>query len=943
MPAPFRRLDAAQFAELIRLFTFTRKVTAFHVHHTWIPTRAQFKGLATIEAMERAHRQRGFADIAQHITLDPDGLVWTGRSWNEPPASARGFNGTRKAGPFMMEMVGNFDKGQDPFDGTQAANAYQVIALVLRQFGLTADNVVFHREMSDKSCPGTAIDKPTFLTKVQQALDALPALAAASEEEKAHDRDLIAAFAGLIEPVARDAARSEDTEAELPENDETYAESRARVIAEADGELTDSREVACPSPAQLMELIPHVVNLRRGHFSADELFISNKGTVDAIFQGLDERAAKASAAKPLKVVLWAHGGLVGQRGALCKAHRDLWFWQRNEDIYPIYFVWHSDLGTAIRDILLRAREGRRDVFDFTSDPLIELFVHTFGGVSVWDSMKLSAAESSGPEGGARHVALRLGELVKKHGANVEVHAVGHSAGANFHSHFVPAAVAEKVTFKSLQLLAPAIRNKEFIDRLDALLGKQVQTAKIYTMRRQLERADDCVRIYRKSLLYLISKGLEIQRNEPILGLEDFLTQDAHIRERFGIKAGPKTVGEVIFSKTAGKSEATAHGCFDDDVATMNSVAATILGAPPATSYKNAGAGKCTKASAFESEMEVPRELAGFFIAPPAAQPALAVDRSVWRAASMVPDARGTGKRRALCVGINGYPTAPLHGCVADAMLWAQTLATLGFEARTLLDAAATRKGILDTLGDLLTNSQPGDLVVFQFSGHGTEVRDENGDELANKDQALCPYDFNDGHLLIDDDVAELFTKIPAGVGLTCFLDNCHSGTGTRFAIGRPDTSAASGDLPRFVVADAELERKHTAFRRGTSMTTRTVGSRGPASMREVVFSACKPEELAWESSGQGDFTRNAVALLVRAATVTNEQFQEQLTTGFTPVGRQHPILDCAPAALASSLFGFGIATTSVVQTPTQTAGTFAGAKSIATSLREIATVVEQRG
>jgi hypothetical protein len=934
MPAPFRRLDAAQFAELIRLFTFTRNITAFHVHHTWIPTRAQFKGLATIEAMERAHRQRGFADIAQHITLDPAGLIWTGRSWNEPPASAKGFNGTRKAGPFMMEMVGNFDQGHEPFDGAQAANAYQVVALVLRQFGLTTDDVVFHREMSDKSCPGTSIDKPTFVKNVQQALDALPALAAASDEERAHDRDLVAAFAGLIEPVARDAARSEDAEAELPENDETYADSRARAVAEADVELADSREAQCPSPAQLHDLVPHVINLRRGHFSADELFISNAGTVDAIFQGLDARAANASAARPLKVVLWAHGGLVGQRSALCKAHRDLWFWQSNENIYPIYFVWHSDLGTALRDILLRWREGRRDVFDFTSDPLIELFVHTFGGVAVWDSMKLSAADASGPDGGARYVAQRLGDLVKKHGANVELHAVGHSAGANFHSHFLPAAVDQKVTFKSLQLLAPAIRTKEFVDRVDALLGKQVKTAKIFTMRRPLERADDCVRIYRKSLLYLISKGLEIKRNEPILGLEDFLTQDAHLRERFGIKVGPKTVGEVIFSKTPGKSEATAHGCFDDDVATMNSVAATILGAPPATSYKNTGAGKCTTASAFESEMEVPRELAGLFNLPPAPQPLVAADRSVWRAATTtVPYARGTGRRRALCVGINGYPTAPLHGCVADAMLWAQTLATLGFDARTLLDAAATRQGILDTLGELLESSLPGDLVVFQFSGHGTEVRDENGDELANKDQALCPYDFNDGHLLIDDDVAELFTKIPAGVGLTCFLDNCHSGTATRFAIGRPDTNAATGDLPRFVVADEELERKHADFRRGT----RT------ASMREVVFSACKPEELAWESSGQGDFTRNAVALLSRVTTLTNEEFQEQLTSGFTPSGRQHPILDCAPAALGSSLFGFGIAATAAAPAGTPTAGTLAAAQNIAASLREIASVVERRG
>jgi hypothetical protein len=45
----------------------------------------------------------------------PQGGLWTGRNWNLAPASATGHNGTAGEGPFMIEMVGDFDAGQDPF------------------------------------------------------------------------------------------------------------------------------------------------------------------------------------------------------------------------------------------------------------------------------------------------------------------------------------------------------------------------------------------------------------------------------------------------------------------------------------------------------------------------------------------------------------------------------------------------------------------------------------------------------------------------------------------------------------------------------------------------------------------------------------------------------------------------------------------------------------
>jgi hypothetical protein len=245
--------------------------------------------------------------------------------------------------------------------------------------------------------------------------------------------------------------------------------------------------------------------------------------------------------------------------------------------------------------------------------------------------------------------------------------------------------------------------------------------------------------------------------------------------------------------------------------------------------------------------------------------------------------------------------------VADAQLWARTLVAAGFEPPTmLLDTLATRQAIIDTLARTFESSVPGDVVVFQFSGHGADVDDYDGDELAGKDQALCPVDFADGRFLIDDDIAVLFRRIPAGVGVTCFLDNCFSGTATRFAIGSASTRAGAGDRPRFVIPTEEMKRKHETFRRTLGFAPRQATSRGPASMREVVFSACRPDELAWESNGQGDFTRNAVALLRAGTSITNERFQTQLTTGFTPSGRQHPTLDCAPAANAAQLFAFGL-------------------------------------
>src|SRR5687767_2587466 len=94
MPQPFHQLTLEEFIDLLTRFPFTRRCDAVHMHHTWRPNHKQYKGLATIESMWRFHTEnKGWSDIAQHITIAPDGTIWTGRDWNHPPASALGFNG----------------------------------------------------------------------------------------------------------------------------------------------------------------------------------------------------------------------------------------------------------------------------------------------------------------------------------------------------------------------------------------------------------------------------------------------------------------------------------------------------------------------------------------------------------------------------------------------------------------------------------------------------------------------------------------------------------------------------------------------------------------------------------------------------------------------------------------------------------------------------------
>lgn len=148
-------------------------------------------------------------------------------------------------------------------------------------------------------------------------------------------------------------------------------------------------------------------------------------------------------------------------------------------------------------------------------------------------------------------------------------------------------------------------------------------------------------------------------------------------------------------------------------------------------------------------------------------------------------------RKAVIVGINDYAPVgaggpDLNGCVRDAQDMANTLHVLGIvpavpaSMRILTNANATRANILAGLGWLIKGSKKGDVLVFYYSGHGSQVPDPSAEEAVDhKDETICPHDFASAGMIADDVLRQAIAGLSAGANLDVILDSCHSGTGTR--------------------------------------------------------------------------------------------------------------------------------------------------------------------
>jgi hypothetical protein len=259
--------------------------------------------------------------------------------------------------------------------------------------------------------------------------------------------------------------------------------------------------------------------------------------------------------------------------------------------------------------------------------------------------------------------------------------------------------------------------------------------------------------------------------------------------------------------------------------------------------------------------------------------------------------------KAVLVGINKYKMSgtDLNGCVNDVTNVRDILLKyLGFTVsniRVIVDDRATKKAIIERLKWLVKDAKSGDRLLFHFSGHGSQVRDRDGDELKDKlDEILCPHDMDwEGTYITDDELGKIFSCLPKGVNLDVLLDSCHSGTGTREMMGISGLSQELSFKQRFLHPPLDIQCRVE----DDLDVTRILKGGNP--WNHVLFAGCKENQTSADANiggsyngaftyyfckhlreSQGNITRRELLKSIRASLKFN---------GFTQV----PNLEC-PAA-----------------------------------------------
>ena len=271
-------------------------------------------------------------------------------------------------------------------------------------------------------------------------------------------------------------------------------------------------------------------------------------------------------------------------------------------------------------------------------------------------------------------------------------------------------------------------------------------------------------------------------------------------------------------------------------------------------------------------------------------------------------------RRAVLIGINDYtasrlgpPPVPgavperdwpnLSGAVNDVHALADMLVLVyGFDRNditTLTDQAATREAILHTIEEkLIDKAAKDDLLVFYYSGHGSQVKNSLSEERDKLDESIVPADSRIGARDIrDKELRAIFNRIlDRGARLTLIFDDCHSGSAAR--------GLASGDAHRRAI---KADNRDVAER---------TNSPRPEDRGALVLSASQDYENAWETRDvekkfHGTFSwallrsmRDAAANEPAVETFLRAQARMRGETPF-----QDPVLAGDSEAKLSPLFG----------------------------------------
>jgi len=280
-------------------------------------------------------------------------------------------------------------------------------------------------------------------------------------------------------------------------------------------------------------------------------------------------------------------------------------------------------------------------------------------------------------------------------------------------------------------------------------------------------------------------------------------------------------------------------------------------------------------------------------------------------------------RKALLVGLNHYPNPAnnLKGCVNDVLQTSKMLQeAYGFDdasgIRVLSDERATTAAIVDRLKWLVGGSRAGDVLVFHYSGHGSQVRDRHGDELDDGlDEIICPYDLDWDDPFTDDDLHAVLEEATPGANLTVILDCCHAGTGIRAHLHEhlpvrikslvPPPDIVHRTAP--AIEDRGENRRLTMCGPRRELTLRRFGTKA-AERGAILIAGCRANQTSADAWIAGDYHGAFTYFLWKAAAdaglgIPYSELVRRTRQGLRKAGYdQVPQLEGPAASLAQPMF-----------------------------------------
>ncbi len=335
------------------------------------------------------------------------------------------------------------------------------------------------------------------------------------------------------------------------------------------------------------EISPYVINFgNNGNLSDSGKFHTKRENIDELVQVLMPAARLQfglGANDTMQIALYIHGGLVDEDSAENSAR--VWVpFLFGKKIFPIVIVWETGLLSTVfntitdkftkDDELPSGASANKTAF---REKFIETTARILGARKIWDEMKENAKLIAQSQTRGLSYLWRTLKQNQTTLGKVEMQLFGHSAGTILATDLANRILLEGVSanefappIAGINFIAAAVRSDHAWSSIDAWLNQGFDPLKLRFahLTENAEREDTCLKVYRQSLLYLVSNACENKRNTPLLGMQ--IDADPRIKAR-ALKS------KVIFSPgfdlgNGIVTKATSHGGMDDDVAVMTSVA-----------------------------------------------------------------------------------------------------------------------------------------------------------------------------------------------------------------------------------------------------------------------------------------------------------------------------------------------------------------------------------